>query len=56
MALPSLNHHAVPRSPTPSAAQRFAADIDCVIDAADWFIARITINSSTADAQIPIAT
>jgi hypothetical protein len=30
MALVLLSHHAVPRSPTPSTAQRFAADIDAL--------------------------
>jgi hypothetical protein len=30
MALPSLSHHAIPRSPASSTAQRFAADIDAL--------------------------
>jgi hypothetical protein len=30
MALPLLSHHAVPRLPTLSTAQRFAADIDAL--------------------------
>ena len=56
MALVLLSHHAVPRSPTTSTAQRFAADIDALSTLLNWFIACITITRSTANAQIPIAT
>jgi len=55
MALPSLSHHAVPRSPATSTAQRYAADIDALPTLLIGSSPAITITGSTAQAQIPIA-
>ena len=45
MALRLLSHHPVLRSPTPSTAQALCRRYRCLIEAVDWFVARITITT-----------
>ena len=42
-------------SPPHRTTRRFGADTVCLIDITDWFIGGVTIASSRAGAQIPIA-
>src|SRR5215472_15157657 len=55
MALRLLSHHAVPRSPPLSTAQRFAADIDALSTLLIGSLPASPLHSATAEAQIPIA-